>query len=570
MVKKTIWVVVSCLMVLSLVMASCGPAEEEEEGVVDEAGPQYGGTITLRDPMDPSCCDSFVNRWMTASLVMWYSYEQILDFDWTRGPAGTGEFDNRAVSSPDAMMGTTLVESVEKPSPEVWILKIRQGMHWYPVDSEAGRLMGGREVTADDIVWAYERAVHSPDGGIQVLQPRVAAAFKIEKTGPWEVTFTTPVQPITAQWWVIEGGGYAFLHPREVVEKYGDLNDWKNTVGTGPWMLVDYVEGSMVTYKKNPNYWGTDPVGPGKGNQLPYADEVIRLIIPDLSTTFAALRTGTLDLMGNISIDDAQQIIDTAPDIIYEEYLPHGFGGSAVMFNFADPTKPWALNEDGLKVRQALMMATDYDTIVNDIFKGKAEKDYVLVDPNFTGAGYKPLSTMAESVQEVYRYNPEKARQLLAEAGYPDGFKAELLVPNTTTQMDYAALYKDMWSKVGVELDIVPKETGDLTAMVTRSFDWTDMCYGAAGGSPGSFGFSLYTYFGYYRGDNRLQFASRTDPDGEPDPIIEAAFAKTQENIYVNWPAAYKAVEEIRPYLIEQAFKIPFPLPYMYSFWWPG
>ena len=126
-----------------------------------------------------------------------------------------------------------------------------------------------------------------------------------------------------------------------------------------------------------------------------------------------------------------------------------------------------------------------------------------------------------------------------------------------------------MWSKVGVELDIVPKEWGTLTAMVTRSFDWTDMVYGSVGGTPGSFGFSLYTYFGYYRGDNRLQFASRTDPGGAEDPIIEAAFAKTQENIYVNWPEAYKAVEEIRPYLIENAFKIPFPLPFQYSFWWP-
>jgi len=586
--KKIIWVVVSCLMVLSLVMASCGPAEEEAEvevgeeevevgeGVVTEeeeeeavvAGPevpQYGGTITVRDFMDPSCCDSFANRIMSGALVMWYTYEQILDFDWARGPAGTGEFDNRAVSSPDAMMGPTLVESVEKPSPEVWILNIRQGMHWQPVDSEAGRLMNSREVTADDIVWAYERAVHSPDGAIQVLQPRVAEAFKIEKTGPWQVTFTTPVQPITAQWWVIEGGGYGFLHPREVVETYGDLNDWRNTVGTGPWMITDYVEGSMVTYKKNPNYWGIDPVGPGKGNQLPYADKLLRLIIPDMSTTLAALRTGRLDLMSGISIDDAQQIIDTAPDIDYEEYLPDGFGGSAVMFNLADKTKPWA----DVRVRQALMMATDYDTIVNDIFKGKAEKDYILVDPNFTGAGYKPLSTMAESVQEVYRYNPEKAKQLLTDAGYPAGFKAELLVPNTTTLMDYAALFKDMWSKVDVELDIVPKETGVLTATVTRSFDWTDMVYGSVGGSPGSFGFSLYTYFGYYRGDNRLQFASRTDPGGDPDPIIEAAFAKTQENIYVNWPAAYEAVEEIRPYLIEQAFKIPFPLPNLYSFWWP-
>ena len=123
MVKKIVWLVVSCMMAISLVVASCGPAttgeeeeeeeeedeeeeEEEEEEVVAPSGePQYGGTITVRTNTDPSCCDSFANRIMSGALVLWYTYEQLLNFDWTRGPAGTGEFGNRAVSSPEAMMG---------------------------------------------------------------------------------------------------------------------------------------------------------------------------------------------------------------------------------------------------------------------------------------------------------------------------------------------------------------------------------------------------------------------------------------------------------------------------------
>ncbi len=136
--------------------------------------------------------------------------------------------------------------------------------------------------------------------------------------------------------------------------------------------------------------------------------------------------------------------------------------------------------------------------------------------------------------------------------------------------VDQASIIKDMWSKVNVDLAIKPMENAAMVTVITRSFTWPDMFYGSnSGGQVGGFGFALYTYFGYYRGDVRPQFASRTDPGGTPDPIIEAAFAKTQENVYTNWPATYKAVEEIRPYLIENAFRVPFPQPLNYSMWWP-
>ncbi len=592
------WIFVSCLMVLSLILASCSTTEptggvEEEEGdntvkitesetttgttetegtTVSPDKAQYGGSLIMRELTDPLCCDSFANKMMTGGLVLWYSYEQLLKFDWARGPAGTGEFTNLAVSSPEAQLGGELVESVEKPDPETWILHIRQGVHYQQPDTEAGDLVGGREMTAEDVAWVYERNVHSPNGAIQVLQPRCAAAFEIEQTGPWEVTFTTPVQPITAQWWVIEGGGYGYMYPPELVETYGDLNDWHNTVGTGPWILEDWTPNTSITFGRNPNYWGVNPVGPNKGDQLPYVDRVKRLIIPDTSTALAAFRTGKMDFYGPVTYDQFEELRRTAPDTEYVEYLGDGFGNAhAFNLRLDDPTKPWALTENGKKVRQALMMAIDYDTIINDYFSGKAEKDTVLVNRNFDGVGWKPLSTMSQAVQDLYSYNPEKARQLLADAGYPDGFITNVLVPSVPTDMaDQCAIVKNMWADIGVEMNIVPTESSALTAMVTRSFEWDDMFYGTfSGGTVGSFGFSLYTYFGYYRGDNRPQFASRTDPNGTPDPIIEAAFAKTQENIYVDWPAAYKAVEEIRPYLIENAFKIPFPQPYSYNLWWP-
>ena len=585
MKKKRVLFILGILCAMVLLIVSCGqspttttsqatsakPATTTAAPATTTAAstkPKYGGTFTVRELVDPTCCDSAANRIMSGALVLWYPYEQLLKFDWSKGPAGTGEYNNNAVSSPEALMGGELVESFEKPSPDVWILNIRQGVHYQQTPFDASKLVNGREMTADDIVWAYERNVHGPDTALRVLQPRVADAFKIEKTGPWQVKFTTPVQPVTAQWWVIEGGGFAFMYPKEVVDKYGNLNDWRNTIGTGPWIITDYVMGSSATYARNPNYWAKNPVGPGKGDQLPYADRVKRLVIPDESTAKAAFRTGKLDFMGPSDYDTFQEMKSTVPAIESLEFLGDGFANAhAVNFNLADKSKPWA----DKRVRQALMMAIDYDTVISGYFKGKAEKDTVLVNKNFQGKGYQPISTMSQTVQNLYKYNPDGARQLLKDAGYPNGFKADLLLPSVPDAIvDQGSIIKDMWAKVGVSLTLRPTDATAMTTVITRSFTWTDMFFGSnAGGQVGDFGFSLYTYFGYYRGDNRLQFASRTDPGGTPDPTIEQAFATTQSNVYVNWPAAYKAVEQIRPYLIENAFKVPWPQPLSYNMWWP-
>ena len=525
--------------------------------------PKYGGTLRTWTGTEPNCCDSATNSLMSQAMVGNYNLEQLLNEDWVKGPSGTGEFDYRAFSSPVGMMGPTLAESIEIPELGVWKLKVRQGVHWQSPDTPAGKLMGGREMTADDVLWSLKRMTFDPASAIQTLQPRVAEAMVYEKTGPWEITIHSPVQPVTALWWIIQGGGHNVIQPREVVQKYGNLNDWHNALGTGPWILTDYVPASLVVYKKNPNYWGTDPIGPGKGNQLPYINEIQQLIIPDYSTTLAALRTGKLDFLGNVTVEDAEQMLKTAPNLQSSQFLPNT--NQSIAFNFDNPRKPWA----DVRVRQALMMALDFETIKSGYYGGKAEIDTFIVSKNFAGKGYQPISTMSQTIQDLYGYHPDKARQLLTAAGYPNGFSASILSTPETARLDELAIVKGYWSKIGVNVSIDIKAAGTLTAMVTRQFNWEDMFYASSGAGSSSNHYTLYTYLGYIRGDNRLQFISRLDPRGKPDRVIETAFDKLNANVFVNFPEVYKTVEELRPYILEQASKIPFPQPYLYSLWWP-
>ena len=80
-------------------------------------------------------------------------------------------------------------------------------------------------------------------------------------------------------------------------------------------MITDYVSGNSVTFIKNSKYWGTDPVGPGKGNQLPYLDAVKMLIIPDASTTQAAFRTGKIADLPGLVADDYKTFIKASPEL---------------------------------------------------------------------------------------------------------------------------------------------------------------------------------------------------------------------------------------------------------------
>ncbi|MBI2851255.1 MAG: ABC transporter substrate-binding protein, partial [Chloroflexi bacterium] len=519
MSKKILWPAVSALMTLSLAIVACAPAatptapptppapvtpvtpaaptippaptQEKPQQEAVKPGPEvpkYGGAITVAITSDPTNFDPGTKR--SGGGLTGTVYEKFLNTDWTRGPAGSGV--TKLVSDGSSLedfWAPRLAESWKMPQQGVWILQVRQGMRWQPVNSEAGRLMNSRQVTADDFVSSFNRLMKAPETWIRFGVPLVWQTATIEKTGPWEVTIRTPEDYMTAFVWLIgAGGGFEYLYPPEVAAKYGDMGNWRNAVGTGPFMLVDYVPGSQFVFVKNPVYWEKDPVGPGKGNQLPYLDSFRELIIPDLSTRQAALRTGKLDLLDGVVKVDKESLMKTTPKLENMKYLVAS--PWVIAMKQAVAGKPF----NDVRVRQALMLATDFDALKNDYFGGEAE---VLVWPvnSEIGALYQPLSEMPESVQALYRYNPDKAKQLLKEAGYPNGFKTSVVINGVAERIDELSIYAGMWAKVGIELKIDVKEAGAYSAMggVARSYE--DMLYKSLSG-----GFVGQMYFRYFRG----------------------------------------------------------------------
>ena len=187
------------------------------------------------------------------------------------------------------------------------------------------------------------------------------------------------------------------------------------------------VEGSTQSYVRNPDYWGTDELFPAEGFSLPYADELTIFDILELTTAIAALRSGQIDKMGGvtgnheISFDQQKTLAAQEPDL---QWQVTSSGGNGVMFRW--DTEPWYPD---IRVRQAMQKAINLEELAATHYGGIEDpKPRPMVWGGSELDGYStPWSERPEAVREGYTYDPQRARELLAEAGYPDGFTVNLL-----------------------------------------------------------------------------------------------------------------------------------------------
>jgi peptide/nickel transport system substrate-binding protein len=571
--KRTVWLVVSGLMVLALVLASCGPAvteeeeeekvvtEEEEEAVAEEEEeeevvvvieqPKYGGVLNLPLTVDIRGFDEAVTVPHYSAYTLWLTNEELLMGDWAKGPAGTHQADLilGGINRMELKTGA-LAESWEVPEGGTLILHIRKGVHYaLNPQSEASRLVNGRELTADDVVFSLKRYLELKTSYIGFSYPGLAASAEI--TAPDESTVMIKVPPEEWANAVTLFPDFATIFPPEVVQNYGDMTDWRNSVGTGPFILVDFLSMSSATLIRNHNYWGKDPVGPGKGNQLPYLDGVNYLIIPDRSTRIAALRTGKLDRL-TVDWEDAAAITRTNPELLYRTNIADS--SYSIYMRIDKPETPFA----DIRVRRALHLALNQQEIVDEFYGGQAEiLVWPIIQTREYADAYVPLEELPESVQELYGYNPDKAKQLLAEAGYPDGFKTTVVCYATETHTDYLSVVKAYWEQIGVELVIDAKEYVSYVTLAGRR-NYEQMMYYANSG------------IGTYMKMINMRGPGRFNQGYIDDPVIEETYQEMVKHDIATGEAVIAGLNrELMPYLLDQAYVITKPNPYSYTFWQP-
>jgi len=290
-----------------------------------------------------------------------------------------------------------------------------------------------------------------------------------------------------------------------------------------------------------------DPLHPE--NSLPYIDALNVVIIPDASTRQAALRTGKTEVLDQLNWEDRDSLVKTNPELKWVGGASSK-GASLIGMRTDREDLPFQYQT----VRRALAMGIDRQTMVKDLYVGNADifKFPILPLKEFEDM-FIPLDELPESIQELYEYNPEKAKQLLAEAGYPDGFKTTLAC--TQVNADLASVLKAYWAKIGVDLDLKVREAGAHRGL---TFTHDGM------------------YFGGYPGDDpQVMFPFVTDRHENSsiisDPYIDDIFhSKLETYGYLEWDnLAQTLKEEVTPYVLEQCWYIDLPSPHTFTFWQP-
>ena len=163
---------------------------------------------------------------------------------------------------------------------------------------------------------------------------------------------------------------------------------------------------------------------------------------------------------------------------------------------------------------------------------------------------------MPDSVTELYTYNPDKAKTLLAQAGYPNGFKTSIVCRNDPDQVDYFSVIQDMWAKVGVELTIDPKEAGTLSS-IQNSRNFEQIITGSIGPTGG-----------LYRA-TALVAESSANCAFIRDDYIKGEIIEIQSLALSNPTEAKSRFKELMKYVLDQAWVIPRPVTPLYNLWWP-
>jgi len=175
-------------------------------------------------------------------------------------------------------------------------------------------------------------------------------------------------------------------------------------------------------------------------------DKLIYPLIPDVATQVAALRTGTIDLYHEVPIAQWAHLDKTTPEMLRNIY-DRG-AGAGIVFKCTEP--PF----DKKEVRQAMLVGTNMPAVADLLGIGPLPKYFWPISPSLPETIFTPFDKLPASSQLLFDYNPELAKQMLADAGYPDGLKIKLYVDTQAFNLDVAALLKDIWTSMGVEAEI--------------------------------------------------------------------------------------------------------------------
>ncbi|WP_052352851.1 ABC transporter substrate-binding protein [Neobacillus dielmonensis] len=337
--------------------------------------------------------------------------------------AATQIYDTLVIKDGDTFT-PSLAKEWKQPDDNTWVFTLRDDVTFHD----------GSKLTAKDVKASLDQLVQRKESPLTVLWAQLDS---VEATDDTTVTIKTKT-PLGNMLYNLT---LLFITPADQATK-DDF--FRKPIGSGPFKVVSFQPEQDLVLSANKDYW----------NGAPKLDSVTVRNIPETAARMTAIETGEIDATWTIPADQINQlkqnkdikIVDTPSYFYYFNW-------------FNSSQKPF----DDVRVRQAMWYAIDTKAIVNDLFGDTAE---VMKAPI-------PSSVFGFSEQTPYEYNPEKAKQLLAEAGYPNGFETRMIWSKGSGPQifELQKALASYWDKIGVKIIPDQLERAEWIEKLT-ALDW--------------------------------------------------------------------------------------------------
>ncbi len=336
-------------------------------------------------------------------------------------------FEGLTRIGPDGSVRPALAESwdVQKEG-TVYVFKLRSGVKFHD----------GTDFEATDVKFSIDRA--RADDSTNAQKPLFAQIDTVDVVDPLTVKIT--LKQAQGSFLYNMGWGDAII----VAPETADGNK-ANPVGTGPFKFDSWAKGASIKISKNPDYWGDEAS----------LEKAEFRIVPDAAAAIPALLSGDVHAFANMQAGDALAQIQSDPR--FEVVIGATEGETILSTNNKKP--PF----DNLKVRQAIAHALDREAIILGNGSGYGTP---------IGSHFSPANEAYVDLTKTYEFDLEKAKSLLKEAGFENGFQATIKLPPPAYARDGGQVVAAQLRKIGIELEIIPVEWAQWLEQVFKKKDY--------------------------------------------------------------------------------------------------
>lgn len=491
----------------------------------------YGGTIVLSTADDPKTFNIVFASDSASADVLWFNiFRCPVDY---RNGGDPPDFDPGLCTKWEA-----------SPDAKNWTFYLRRGVRW----------SDGEPFNADDVVFTYnvilDKNIVNPSRDIFVETNDESGAPiypEIEKIDDYTVRFKLH-RPNASFLDVIYN---LWLIPRHKLEgawragKFAETlklsDDPSEIVGLGPFRLKEYVSGQRVVLERNPYFWKVD----NRGQRLPYLDRMVFVIVRDFNTVQSKFQAGEIDVMPRVRPQDYALVKRMESADIKVDDIGVSYDTNWIAFNqntLKDPkthkpfVEPWKLKLfRDQKFRQAVSYAINREALANTVFSARAVPIYSFVTPG-------DKTWFSDDVIK-YAYDPQRARQMLGEAGLKDsngdgfledseGHTVEIdIITNASNnqRVETASFVAKSLQDVGVKANAVPVALGVLVDKMQSTFDFDAMVLGWQINPPPGPASSKNILLS--SGLNHVCFASQPTPSTEWEALADQLMQQIETSL---------------------------------------